>query len=172
MKLKQSDVMPLLLVAGGGLVIYFMYKTGKSLTDLLGITQSKEEKKAQELFASEPSQNPWSPVYYKELNKGNKIYLFDKKYLEPKAKAIYNAISKIPLMTDSAKVATIIKSLQYKSQISYLADYFQKKYGYDMFTYIKDGYRFFVDGATGLSDADMNQLINYVNNLPTGIIKK
>ena len=50
MKLKQSDVMPLLLVAGGGLVIYFMYKTGKSLTDLFGITQSKEEKKAQELF--------------------------------------------------------------------------------------------------------------------------
>lgn len=172
MKLKQQELLPILLLAGGGVVLYFMYKTGKSLTDLLNITSSKEEKEAQQIFASEPSQNAWSPVYFKELNKGNKIYLFDKKYLEPKAKAIYNAVSKIPFMTDSAKIATIIKTLRYKSQVSYLADYFQQKYGYEMYTFIKDGYRFFVDGATGLSDKDMAQLINYVNNLPSGVIKK
>lgn len=172
MKLKQQELLPILLLASGGVVLYFMYKTGKSLTDLLNITSSKEEKEAQQIFASQPTQNAWSPAYYTELRKGNKIYLFDNKYLEPKAKAIYNAVSKLPFMTDSAKIATIIKSLQYKSQISYLSDYFQKKYGYELFTYIKDGYRFFVDGATGLSEKDMAQLINYVNNLPSGVIKK
>jgi hypothetical protein len=172
MKFDQKQILPILLMAGGGYVLYLMYKTGKSITDVLNITTSKEEKEAQQIFASEPTSNPFSPLYYKELNKKNVVYLFDKKYLEPKAKAIYDAVSKFPFMTDSAKIATIIKSLQYKSQISYLAEYFQKKYGYELFTYIKDGYSFFVNGATGLSDKDMAQIINYVNNLPSGIKNK
>jgi len=172
MKFDQKQLLPILLMAGGGYVLYLMYKTGKSITDVLNITSSKEEKEAQQVFASEPTANPFSPLYYKELNKKNVVYLFDKKYLEPKAKAIHDAVSKFPLMTDSAKIATIIKSLQYKTQVSYLSEYFQNKYGYEMFTYIKDGYRFFVDGATGLSDKDMAQIINYVNNLPSGIKNK
>lgn len=167
-KIDQKQMINIALIIGGGFIIY---KFGKTITDALGLTTSKEEKQAQQVFASAPAENPWSPTYYKELNKKNTIYLMPQQSLETKAKGIYNAISKIPFMTDSAKIGAIIKSLQYKTQVSYLAEYFAKKYGYDMFTYIKDGYRFFVDGATGLSDKDMTQLINYVNNLPNGIKK-
>jgi hypothetical protein len=75
----------------------------------------------------------------------------------------------LPIAPDADKVLGIFSRLKYKSQVSWIADQFQKKYNRDLLTFLDNGSPFFI-GNTGLPDQSMRKLLTYVNSLPSGAL--
>tara|TARA_R110000822_G_scaffold8411_3_gene33100 strand:+ start:703 stop:1209 length:507 start_codon:yes stop_codon:yes gene_type:complete len=166
--IKESEVKPILLLAAGGILLYFVTKTGKSITDLLGITKSKEETAATNLSTALPSENPFNSNYWQLLSKKGKVYIIKEKDAAYYNKIIRDSISMLPTLTDAGKINNVFKSLKYKSQVSYLCYKFSQKYKDNLFTYIKSGYKLPI-GNTGISEKELFDIINYVNKLPNGL---
>ena len=73
--IKESEVKPILYLAAGGILLYFFTKTGKSITDLLGITKSNEEKTAVNLSEALPENNFFNVNYWQLLNKKGRVFI-------------------------------------------------------------------------------------------------
>ncbi len=167
MNSNETKNIAYLIFAGVG--IYFISKFGKGVLDKLNITQSKEEKEAMQLVESTPDVNPFNPGYYKTIKpKGNKkkIHLMKSSFALQFSKDIRDAIGY--LTSDYTKILNVFQKLKYKSQVSFLCETFSKKYGDNLFEYIKSGYKLPI-GNTGLSEKQMDSIIKYVNNLPSGL---
>ena len=170
-KIQNAPIFPLVVIGGVGVALYFVIKSGKSVTDFLHITTSKEEQAAQNIITSEPKKNPFSPLFYKQIKaKGNlkKVQLLKVSAAENLSKQLRDSIGYVS--SDYSKVLAVFSQLKYKSQVSFLADYFQKKYKDDLFQYIKAGYKLLFTN-TGLTQKELDTIIKYVNNLPLGLTK-
>jgi hypothetical protein len=168
--IKESEVKPILYLAAGGILLYFFTKTGKSITDLLGITKSNEEKTAVNLSEALPENNFFNVNYWQLLNKKGRVFILTANDSLKYSKIIRDSISMLPFTTDANKIINVFHNLKYKSQVSYLANQFSKKYGDDLFTYIKAGYKLPI-GNTGLTESELYTIINYINKLPNGLKK-
>ena len=166
-KIQDSPILPYAIIGVGGVAIYFFYKAIRGTTDLFDITKSKEDKQAIEQIVQ--NNNAWSPSYWKSFKKG-KVQILKMAEAERLRKIIVSSVSRIPFQTNDSKILSVFKTLKYKTQISFFADYFLQKENVDLLTYIKFGYTFFWSN-TGIDDTTSKTIISYVNNLPTGNIK-
>lgn len=155
---KQIDQKTILTVGAVGLGIYILYKPIKALFDTFGITQSATEEKVQTIQTS-GSKSPFSPLYYKSFKKA---ILMPVAQANAKAKAIFDSITYFG--NDYSKILAIFKTLNYKTQVSFLAQQFQALYKQDLLEYLRSGKSSrLVHNA--LSDNQVQTIIDLVGKL-------
>lgn len=155
---KQIDQKTILTIGAVGLGIYILYKPIKALFDTFGITQSATEEKVQTIQAS-GSKSPFSPLYYKSFKRA---VLMPVAQANAKAKAIFDSITYFG--NDYSKILAIFKTLNYKTQVSFLAQQFQALYKKDLLEYLKSGKSSrLVQNA--LSDTQVQTIIDLVSKL-------
>ena len=167
-KIKNSPILPIVLVGASGVAIYVIYKSIKGATNFLDITQSKADKQVLKEITS--SNNPFSVTYWKSFGKDT-VMILKPEDAEKLRKIIVDSVSRVPFMTNNSAIFSVFRALQYKTQVSWFADYFLKKENIDLLTDIKYGYTFFW-GNTGIDDSTSQAILQYVNNLPNGNKKK
>lgn len=99
-------------------------QVGDKLSDF-GITESDKAEALKKMEAFRPS-------YYKNL-KGS-VRLLKMQNAKDLAKEIYNSRTAY-VYTDDARILGVFKKLSTKSQVSFLAEVFQKEYGEDMLNF-------------------------------------
>jgi hypothetical protein len=155
---QQIDTKTIVTVGAVGLGIYILYKPIKALFDTFGITQSATEQKVQTIQTS-GSKSPFSPLYYKSFNRA---VLMPVAQANAKAKAIFDSITYFG--NDYSKILAIFKTLNYKTQVSFLAQQFQALYKKDLLEYLRSGKSSrLVQNA--LSDNQVQTIIDLVNKL-------
>lgn len=156
----QIDTKTIVTVGAVGLGIYILYKPIKALFDTFGITQSATEEKVQTIQSS-GSKSPFSPLYYKSFKRA---VLMPVAQANAKAKAIEESIGYTKLKPDYSKILAIFKTLNYKTQVSFLAQQFQALYKKDLLDYLKSGKSSrFIQNA--LSDTQVQTIIDLVSKL-------
>jgi len=166
-KIQDSPILPLVLIGGTGVALYFVYKAVRGTTDLFDITKSKADKEAIKEIVD--NDNAWSINYWRKFTKG-KVMITNMADKEKYRKIIVDSVSRIPFQTNNSRILSVFKAFKYKTQVSSFAEYFLQKEKVDLLTYIKYGYSFFWTN-TGIDDTTSRAIISIVNNLPTGNIK-
>ena len=154
---QDNDTLKLLLLAGGGALVFFSIKKGfTGLLELFGLKNDKDDKAVEQEVAN--TKSPWSPTYWSS-EKNPKLYTVA--YTQYLCKQIYNSVS---WWKDDWSVAFgAIKSCKYKTQISWLAYQFQQLYNADLLSWLPGGGGWPNDR---FSNEDVAQAVNYVKGLP------
>jgi hypothetical protein len=157
----KAGQIAIIIVVIAIVVIIFIFvnkyiKGANSILESLGLKNSKEEEKLNNdiASASKLSINVFAPSYYKSVKSPKLIPESDAKKL---AKDIYDSVGYV--WDNSTQAAGAIKQLQYKTQVSYLADIFQNQYSRDMKTYLERAF------DTDSQKNTLLEIFNYVNNL-------
>jgi len=137
-----------------------------SIGESLGLKNTKEEAAAIEKtnkklaqLNTNPTQNPFNSGYYKQFNN---CHLVTSTVVDKLAETINNAIGYI--YDNPENIEGAIKQLSYKTQISFLSDFFYKKYKIDMYEFLQ------IHLDTAEQKRILGDIITYVNALPTGKI--
>lgn len=154
---KQDDS-KLLLYGGGLLIVYFGIL--RPLLEKLGIARSQAEQQVINQQNLPNNKNPFSPVYWKTIP-GAK--LITRNATNGLAKRIFDSMGYFS--DDESGVFSVFSQLKYKSQVSWLSDIFQQNYKIDLLDFLKRGKGQLPQA--GLSDTELQQIINIVNALPT-----
>ena len=159
---KQTiDNKTILTVGAVALGAWVLYKPIKALFDTLGVTQSETQQMLQQQQTT-GVKSPFSPLYWRQFKKS---HILTQAQADAKAAALNNAITYTG--PNFQTIIGVFKSLQYKTQVSYLADYFARKYKTDLLEYLQNGKsNFLVHNA--LREAQLNTILTYVNNLKIG----
>lgn len=163
---QKQDINPNLVFALGGLAIAY-YGIIKPLIEKLGLKDSKEEKTVKKFEELENKDNPFSPVFLRNLKTGSSVTLLKSDVKKSLAKRIYDAMGY--LSDDEAAVISVFRILKTQSQVSDLSTYFSSVYKTDLFDFLKKGKGMFPQA--GLNDLELVQIINTVMNLPKQIVK-
>jgi hypothetical protein len=157
-KKSELKLESVLIVAGVGLLAWAVYKPIRELFNTFGITQSQTEQSVQKQQTI-GIKSPFSPLYWKQFKNAHLITIAQ---ADAKANAINNSIYNTG--NDFSKILAIFKTLQYKTQVSFLALRFQQLFKKDLLDYLKTGHsNFFVHNA--LTDTQIQTIIDFVNNL-------
>lgn len=108
-------------------------------------------------------QNPesaWKPAFWKSAPVGSA--LIKRAVAEAYSKTIYDALNWYA--DDTAAVTGVFSALKTKSQVSFLADVFNQKYGADLLSYLQEGSDTFP--WNGLGDDELLRITNLVDRLP------
>lgn len=155
------------VVIGAWIMVKFFGGIGSffsSITDGLGITDSPETKAKNAAIqkakddANNPN-SPWSPLYYQSAPTGAK--LITQEAADSVAKEIWDSVG-FWSGWNIDEVIDAIHKLNYKSQVSYVADRFSSNYGKDLLTWITMQYTAPLGGA----DPGILIVTNYVAGLP------
>jgi hypothetical protein len=152
MPINKEDKIILIAVSGIAVVYFGLLNP---LLKYLGIKDSEETK----LLDNEASAtgSPWNPNFYKSVP--NAIIL-KRAYAENLAQTIYNSFG---YFNDNEEQATgAIKSLMFKTQVSFLSQVFYELYKQDLLKFLRGGNY----PQDRLSDKDVNELNLFVNKLP------
>lgn len=161
---SDRDNIKFLLITGGALFLaYKGFKAFKGLFESLGLSSSEADINV--INTAQDPGSPWSPNYYKALQaQGKNVMLFSVASIDNLAKQIYTSTGYV---TDNWPQAFgAIKQCKYKTQISFLAERFKIKYNADLITWLPGG----IWPADRFSNDEVNQAIEYVKKLPTGIV--
>jgi hypothetical protein len=167
----KKDTQDLIFKVGVAVGVYFFII--KPILEKLGLEKTPEQVKDEEekKQASTNLESPFSPRYWREelKTKGN-IQALTTKAKTQFAAIIYASLNRGYLGDDFAAIIGVFRQLKYKTQVSDLADFFQKKYQLDLYKTLDDGVRRVIDRFTpgnrsGLSSSEMSQIIQIVNNL-------
>jgi len=173
------------------LLAYFLIK--HDITDVLkyfGIGKSDAEKKAENLEDKGKktinAENAFAPLYYQKAmqtqmvkiwSNGSRGLLFQKWICSSIHNSLTTNIPIVPYLytinfdmnlpfgigdTNEQTVA-MFRRFQYKTQVSQIADLFQKTYQKDLQNFLKNN----LNGSTG--ELAYNEILEIVNNLPSGI---
>jgi hypothetical protein len=165
MKKDTQDILVKLGIAVG--VYYFVVRP---ILEKLGVSKTaeqeqftKEEKTAQTSLVS-----PFSPRYWHDA-KAPKTIITNKEVTKM-ASDLYASLNKGYLGDNLATILSTFRKLKYKTQVSYLSEFFANKYKLDLYQTLKDGVRRTIDRFTpfnrsGLSDKELQQVIDIVNSL-------
>jgi hypothetical protein len=148
----KSEDKKYLLIAGGIVGAYFLIVN--PILKKLGLKTSANVIQAQ----TDPG-SPFNPNMWRKVSGAQLLKMDTTKLL---AKRIHDAFG--VFYDDFNAVMSAIKSCKYKTQISWLCDVFQQQYNQDMFTFLTNGGG--IMPWDGLGDAQVQQILNYVNNLP------
>ena len=155
-ELKTESI---LIVAGVGLLVWAIYKPIRELFNTFGITQSKTEQSVQKTQSS-GIKSPFSPLYWKQFRNAKLLTIAN---ATAKAKAIEESIGYIQLKPDYNRILAIFKTLQYKTQVSFLAQRFQELFKTDLLEYLRTGKsNRLVQNA--LNNNQLKTIIDLVNN--------
>ena len=158
---KQSiDNKTILVIGAVALGGYILYKPFKALFDTLGITQSETQQQLQ-TQQTKGKKSPFSPLYWKQF-KG--AHILTQAQANAKADALYNAITNLGPKFDT--ILAVFKSLSYKTQVSFLADVFSRRYKRDLLDYLQNGRsNFLVHNA--LREDSLSTILQLVENMKT-----
>ena len=155
---QQIDTKTILTVGAVGFGIYILYKPIKALFDTFGITQSQTAQQIQQIQTS-GAKSPFSPLYWRSIKNA---HLLTMSLANAKAKAIFDSITY--LGNDYNRILAIFKTLTYKTQVSFLAEQFQKLYKQDLLEYLRNGKsNFLVHNA--LSENQVQTILDLVSKL-------
>jgi hypothetical protein len=147
-----------------GVIVGAYFLILKPILEKLGISKTQQDLKfSQELdFASTAIESPFSPRYWTEAKKP--VTIITVKALDNFIKNLYDA-QNIFTGDDEAAIYNIFRQLKYKTQVSYLADAFQKKYKFDLLESLKNGHPGSMNWRSGLNNEELQIVFNIVKNL-------
>jgi len=136
----------------------------KPILEKLGLSKTKEEEK---LFfevekAATTIQSPFSPRYWQEAKPPKTI--ITTAALTKLTTDLYNAQNSFT-GDDEAAIYNVLRQLKFKTQLSYLADAFQKKYKFDLLESLKNGHPNSFNPRSGLNTEELQTVFNIVKNL-------
>jgi len=139
----------------------------RPILNKIGITQSRqdkaEEQTIKEAESGGASTNPFDPNFYRKSPAGS--LLITTAEAVKRANLIYNCSAPNFLyQDDEACITSAITSLKTQSQVSFLADTFQKKYNTSLILFLQKGRTAAPWG--GLSDTELTNIIQNVNRKP------
>jgi len=154
-KLGTGDLLPIFILAGG--VIGFTVI--KKILEQLGIWNSADTK-ALDNAANDPG-SFWNPNYWKS-KPASQSYTkpITASTAQQYAKNLYDCFGALNDNEEAAKA--IFKALPSQAAASFVVDQFLYLYGQDLLSFLRGG----VWPQDRLSDADVNEINRYVNNLP------
>lgn len=159
-------VIIILLVAGNSIIkrITGAIRAPFEGLDILDTKEEQEQKKkAQEAVSKQEeagNNSPFSPNYYKNLQKKGGIWLLTNANATDTAKMIYSSIG---FLTDKPEqTLAAFKRCRYRTQVSQVAEIFANRYGVDLLSFINTKL------DTTAQKITLGQIINYVNSLPDG----
>lgn len=141
--------------------IYLAVKPINKLFETFGINKSEGEKA---YLTEQTTGSPFSPNYWRNyrLTHGANTQILTTTGANYLANIIYNSIGY--LGNDFQKIFGALKQLKYKTQLSFLAEIFQKRYNADLLTYLRNAKsNMLIHNA--LTDDQINQVVNFVNTL-------
>jgi hypothetical protein len=162
---KNQDIIFKLGIAIG--VYYFVVKP---ILEKLGVSKTAEQEEfiKEEKVAQTSLLSPFNPRYWHDQKKP--VTIITNAEVKKMAADLYASLNRGYLGDDLATILSTFKKLKYKTQVSYLAEFFSNKYKLDLYQTLKDGVRRTIDRFTpfnrsGLSDAELQQVMNIVNAL-------
>jgi hypothetical protein len=160
---QKNDIKFYLLIGGGAFILFKGVSFIKGLFEGLGLTSSQSDINVSQ-SQTDPG-SPWSPLYYKNLQRrGNNVVLLTISAADLLASQIYNSVGYF--RDDWSQAFGAIKQCKYKTQISFLTERFKIKYNADLITWLP-GTSYPNDR---FSNDEVNQAIEYVKKLPSGIV--
>jgi len=139
----------------------------KPILQKLGVEKTPEqsEKDQQALKAQIDPESAFSPTFYKTV-KG--AHLLKRVYAEQLAKILNKAVSGSLLGDDVGAIYKVFRSLQYKTQVSWLSKVYGELYNSELINDLKNGAKyaaFLYNNRAGLNDDEMNVIYQIVKNL-------
>lgn len=152
MKIGKDEKIVLIGAAAIG-VIYFGLLN--PILKFIGIKDSEETTVLNTTATNVNS--PWLPNYWKSVPGAMILTRASAKQM---ADTLYNSFGWFNDSEDQAKA--VIRSLKFKTQLSFLSQVFTEIYGYDLLSFLRGG----TYPLDRLSDADVNELNSFINKLP------
>lgn len=148
--MKEKDYSSYILPIGG-LVLFYLVAVRFGLIKSAGAEMREREQLFKDYF---------SPMYLASLlkKKGNRVTIFSKDALDKYVKQIYD--SKRFYGDDESLFFSVLKRIQYKSQVSQIADAFAKKYKEDLAFFLSNNF---------LNAEELNRVYEYTDKLPSGL---
>lgn len=141
---------------------YLGYKTILTpLLEGLNLKDTPEEKAEKELLDKvenlDLDRDYFNPNFYSKPPSGHVSQILTTATAEKLATQIYNAKSRIN--DDESAIYAAFRACQYKTQVSYLVYWFNRKYAVDLYSWLKDKV---------LNDEEMAKVLNITEKLPYG----
>jgi len=160
----KKDTQDLLFKVGVAFAVY--YFVAKPLLEKLGLQKSQTAEEADIQQSSLAS--PFNPTYYKEQPKP--VTIITSKEVAKMAQDLYSSLNRGYLGDDLQTILSTFRKLKYKTQVSYLSDFFSNKYKLDLLDTLRQGVRRTIDRFTpgnrsGLSDSELQTVLSIVKNL-------
>jgi hypothetical protein len=153
--ITTSDIYPFLLI-GGGLLAFSLIK---KILESLGIWENKDSKSLDEA-ATDPN-SWWNPTYWQSVKPANRQWSYAINY-DTAAAWVTELQDAFTFYNDCEECAiAIFKRMHTKANASYFSWVFNQITGEDLLTYLRGG----MWPQDRLSDADVNTINNYINNL-------
>jgi len=146
--MNSNDIKPLIIPAAIAVGI-FMF--GNKILEFLQLKDTKEETQAANDAAALGKASYWSQSF---LKPGAKILTASSG--NTLSKQIYDAIGYIT--DDEASIMAVFNALNYKTQVTSLAYYYNKNYQQDLYFHLKQN----------LNESEMQQIKQIIDNKPTG----
>jgi hypothetical protein len=150
--IKQEKTILILGLAAIGLVYFGVLDP---VLKFVGIKDDEETKKIDQVEVDPGT--PWSINFWKNVPGATVLH---RAYAVQLANTIYNSFGYFNDNEEQVKGA--IKSLKFKTQLSFLAMVFYEIYNQDLLTFLRGG----MWPQDRLSDNDLSELISFVNKLP------
>lgn len=165
--MAESGIDTTKLLLGAGAIVAAYFGVIVPLEQKLGITTSAAT--AAVATATQTPGTPFSPTFYQ--TQGKNITILTQSAAQNYATTIYNALNTW-FTNDFNAVMGVFTSLHTQGQVSFLAYVFQQMYNADLLTWLEyangssstSGNSWF--GGGGLTDAQVAQIVSYVNALP------
>lgn len=151
-KLTTGDAVPWAAVGVGVLGFSLL----RQLLEKLGIWDSADTKELN-TDATDPG-SPWNPNYWRNFT--TYTYAITQSTGNSYAKEIYDAFGAFNDCEECAKA--VFKRLRTKANVSFVVWCFSNLYGQDLLNFLRGGFW----PQDRLSDADVNEINNYIKNLP------
>jgi len=160
----KKDTQDLLFKVGVAVAVY--YFVAKPLLEKLGLQKSQTAEDADIQQSSLAS--PFNPTYYKEQPKP--VTIITSKEVAKMAQDLYSSLNRGYLGDDLQTILSTFRKLKYKTQLSYLSEFFSNKYKLDLLDTLRQGVRRTIDRFTpgnrsGLSDSELQTVLSIVKNL-------
>jgi hypothetical protein len=159
---KTQDILFRLGIAVG---VYFLVI--KPILQKIGIEKTTEQTEKEQI-AQKAQIDPisaFSPTFYKTVKNAA---LLKRIYTEQLAKILNKAVSGSLLGDDVGAIYKVFRSLQYKTQVSWLAKVYGELYNSELINDLKNGAKyaaFLWNTRAGLNDDEMNVIYQIVNKL-------
>ena len=149
-----------------GVIIGAYFLILKPILEKLGIQKTVEEEKTivETKKAATTLESPFSPRYWKSFKKP---FILTNAAAESFVKKLYDSVSGSLFGDDLNTIYGVFRQLKYKTQVSYLAQYFFNKYKVDLVETLKNGTKYsnLINFRAGLNDEEMQTIYDIVKNL-------
>lgn len=156
----MNKVNPLVLYTAIGFAGYFLVI--KPLLESLNVMDTKEEKDAEKLRQSTEKSgfksDYWNPNF--TAKPGYKAFLLTESSARALVDKLWNASG--AFNDDEEAVYAVFRTLRYKTQVSFLAYWFNKLKKKDLYTWLRDSV---------LNQDELNTVLTITSKLPEGFVR-